>query len=218
MSLHDFLLELEQTGRVRLHGPDEPDPAALLAADEALAELDRAARDRLPDGAPPLEPAAARWGAVQLYRAAQFLAFREVAGEIVRDALAEPCPRPADPSVVYSVDLALHHLPELVSLSRGVSEGDPLVEGLLELARAWPLGSVGVKGVGPVDVSAFVDDRCLLTLYVARIIARRDVERLDDPRVRTAAAAALGEHGPELAPDVASALEPAPAQSQEASA
>jgi hypothetical protein len=50
-----------------------------------------------------------------------------------------------------------------------------------------------------------------LRVYVDRIIAGRDVERLDDPRVREAVRAALGMFR-ELAPELYDAVHPAALQ------
>jgi hypothetical protein len=79
------------------------------------------------------------------------------------------------------------------------------VTGLTELARRWPLSSVGVKGLEGLDVSSFVGDPALLQLYVDRIIERADQSRLTDPRVNEAVRTALGGY-PELAPAIPAAF------------
>jgi hypothetical protein len=145
-----------------------------------------------------------------LRRGCLYLAYREIGPEEVGRGLAEPCP--ADEltaSVLYSADLGLRWLPDLIGLARGVGEGDPLVEGLRQLGAAWPLSSVGVVGVVPSELpEALGSDPCLRTLYVDRILASEDTSRLTDQRVADRAAAALGLY-PELCPAVAEALETA---------
>jgi hypothetical protein len=107
--------------------------------------------------------------------------------------LAVPCPGNPSPSVCYSADLSLRHLPDLLSLARGIAADDPLVGGMTSLARAWPLSSVGVPGIEGVDASPFLPHPALRQLYVDRIIDRADGSRLADPAVREAVREAVGD-------------------------
>jgi hypothetical protein len=141
----------------------------------------------------------------------QCLVFRNRGPEEVQAALAMPGPEPRSPAVVYSVDLALRFLPDVVRLARAAAPDDPLVLRLLLLGRDWPLSSVGVAGVGAVNVESFIQDRCLRALYVDRILNTEDVGRLDDARVREAARAALGVFT-DLSPQVAAALATSPGE------
>ena len=182
-----------------------PRPAALTAEESralprALRAWDEVARAEMPGSAPTLEPAPAAWAAVMLYRACQCLVYRDVSAEEVVAALGSPCPADSSASACYSVDLTMRYLPDLIALSRGVAEADPLVTGLLRLAQAWPLASVGVRGVGPVEIGAFIDHGCLRRVYADRILATADLDRLNDPRAVAAVREALGGHL-SLAPD-----------------
>lgn len=197
MSALAFVQALLETGRVRV--PEGRDAPADL--DAAVAELDRAIRPELAFDPPAVDPAAAGWAVTVLYRGCQALVFRDIDADAVRDALSRPCPSAASPAVCFSADLALRYLPDLLSLARGIAADDPLVAGLTDLARRWPLSSVGVKELGAVDVSPFMDHSSLRQLYVDRIIERGDTSRLADPLVREAVRAALGGF-PELAPPV----------------
>ena len=186
--------------------PWSPDPTDLGAL---LEQLDQNARMELAGTPPQLDSAAGIWALCQIYRSCQYLVHREVDPKEVALRLAEPCPStgPRD-SVCYSVDLAFSYLSDVISLARGIAPGDPLVHGLLSLARAWPLSSVGVSDVGPVDISGFVGNASLLQLYVDRIIQHRDIARLEDPRVAEGVRRSLGIYG-SLAGEVAAALEEA---------
>lgn len=201
MSALSFVIALLETGRVRV--PADGDPQADVAA--AVEELDRALHPDLPADPPPLDADVAAWALTILYRGCQALVHREIEGDAVRAALAAPCPADSSSGACYSTDLAFRYLPDLLSLARGIAPADPLVAGLMELARAWPLSSVGVKDLREVDVTPFIDDPCLRQLYVDRIIERGDVSRLGHPAVDEAVQAALGAH-PELAPAVAAAI------------
>jgi hypothetical protein len=192
MSALDFVTALlEGGGRVRV-GPD-PLPASDLAG--AAATLDAAVRPTLAFEPPPLSVPAGEWAILVLHRACQALVYREIDGSAVRAGLALACPVPPSPRACYSVDLAFQFLPELTSLARGIAEDDPLVAGLHALAEAWPLSSVGVRGLREgLDVSPFIDDPCLRRLYADRVIERKDLSRLTNPAARDAVRESLGEH------------------------
>jgi MoxR-vWA-beta-propeller ternary system protein len=208
MSALLFVDALLENGRVRVSASRSA-PADL---DAAVAALDQEVRPELAfDGPPPLDVPVAGWALTILYRSCQSLVYRDIDADAVRDALSQPCPaRKVSAAECYAADLAFRYLPDLLSLARGVAADDPLVTGLTELARQWPLSSVGVKELGEVDVSGFIGHPSLRQLYVDRIIDRQDTARLADARVREAAREALGAF-PELAPRVAAALAaPAP--------
>ena len=203
MSLARFLGALAETGLVTVspdlaEGPDEEVETVLL-------EFDRVARLNLADDAPEYLPDVALWAAALLYRACQFLVCRDVDEALIEEGLRLPCPRGYSPAVAYSVDLVLQYIPGLVRMTRQVAAGDPLLRALVELGRAWPLSSVGVRNVGDVDVSGFIEDPALSRLYVDRILARQDLSRLGDPRVDAAVREALGGY-PELGGAVADRL------------
>lgn len=174
---------------------------AMFASDE---------RDALAGAPPPLSQPAAEWAAVQFYRACSLLIHRETSVETMQALLREPCPEPASPSTVYSVDLMFRHLPELARLT---PLNDPFAEELLRWGCDWPLSSVGMafpsagsaaREFASIDV--WSEDCALRSLYVDRLLAANDVSRLGDARIERAVRAALGDHG-WLAPKMAAALE-----------
>jgi hypothetical protein len=201
----EFLSNLYSSGRVRVGRPEEIAEEELRGADSAIAAFETQYRRDLPGEPPEVCMPAARWAAMMVYRACQFAAFREIPEAAVVQSLSLACPEGDPPSVHYSVDLSMRFLPDLVKLARSAAERDPLVTQLAALAAQWPLSSVGVAGVGTVDVEPLVGHPCLLGMYVDRVIARRDTARLSDPRVCEAVRRALGLF-PELAPEMAVAV------------
>jgi len=193
ITLSQFLEHLFDEGRVMVSAP-EPAPAdELSAADATLAALEAVYRLDLPGEPPPLSPPAARWAAVSLFYACQFVAFRNAGEEMIAVALASPVP-PAEPaSLHYSVDLTFRFLPDLLRLARSDAENDPLLGYLQQWAAAWPLSSVGLPGVTPSSIEPIVRDPCLLSIYCDRVIARNDRSRRSDPRVEDAVRQAVGE-------------------------
>lgn len=198
-----FVRALQERGRVQVGAT----VGSLPDADDAVRELDEAARRELAFDPPALVPEVARWALLLLYRACQALVYRDIEADAVRGWLTVPCPRAPAPDVCYSADLALRFLPDLIALARGVAERDPLVEGLRSVAAAWPLSSVGVPGLTPsVGAGSFIGHPSLRRLYADRIIDRSDVARLADPAACDAVREAVGAF-PELAPPaVAAAL------------
>ena len=204
VTLPEFLNCLFAEGRVRVPRPAEIPDRELRAADGVLAEFEREYRQELPGTPPPLGLPAARWAAAMFYRACQFVAFRGAGEEVMARTFAVACPPGEPPSVHYSVDLTFRYLPGLVKLAQSAAQGNPLLMHLGRWAVEWPLSSVGMALIGPVEIGPWARDRCLLGLYVDRVIACGDVGRLGDWRVREAVQEALGPF-PELAPKMATA-------------
>jgi hypothetical protein len=194
-------------GRVVLETPLVPTPAVLLAAESVLIECERRFRLEMPGEAPAFSMSAAMWGAEMTYLACQCVAFREIDEAELDSRLSRPFVGPEDASAHYSVDLTFRLLPDLYHRARSASRNDPLVARLQLWADAWPLSSVGVPEAtredAPADpkrIKLILEHPSLRTLYVDRIIARKDLSRLSDPRVRELVTAAIGLHE-ELAPD-----------------
>lgn len=206
-----FFRALIEHGRVRVDPPELGGQSQLIADAEsaetgqALAEWEVANRLDFPGEAPPLSPAGARWALAQLHAACRFAVYRDVESSQIEEALNIPCPSAAVESQHYSVDLLFRFLPDLYRLTKSASQDDPLCTHLRRWAVEWPLSSVGMPGLEAVDPSAVVEHAGLLRLYVDRIIARRDVSRLGNPRVCAAVRAAIGDFD-DLAPQIAAAV------------
>jgi len=204
-----FLLTLYQTGRVALPaGHELPRPEQV---DGDLAALDALARASLPPGVPRLHLGTARWAAYLLYGAISCYAFRDWDADRVRRILEVPCPSSDGvwgAEVSYSADLSLQYLPDLFQLAHGIAPEDPLIAGLLKVAREWPLSSVGIAAVDAdvtLNLGGFIEAASLRTLYLDRIFSRRATSRLANPQVAGFARAAIGLHDV-LAPEIASTL------------
>ncbi len=205
MSLPGFLRSLWTDGRVRVANIEAIPDAERCEAAELLADWELGYRQELPHDPPRLHAEAVTWGAVLTYRVCQLLLFRDLGLEEIDRRLGEPCPAGDPPSIHYSVDLTLRYLPDLWRHAHRVSEQDPLVSRLSGVAVRWPLSSVGIRGLGPLEIDVLAGHPCLFLMYLDRIVARCDVGRCSDPRVRCRALEALGLFS-HLAPEIAAAV------------
>ena len=208
MSLDLFLAALFDHGRVTVPAPGADEgPEELAAAGRLLDGFEADWRLEFPSTAPRWDAAAGLYAARLLYRGAQGAVFREIGAEALRAGFDLPEPEDAgSASTHYSVDVAFRFLPPLARMAAGASADDPLVTLLEDLGRRWPLSSVGMPGVAPASIEPVAGHPGLLRLYVDRILAAGDVDRLDDPRVADAVRLAIGHHH-ELSPTLSRALD-----------
>lgn len=200
-----FLKSLIEEGRA-LVGPGP------LAADNgdglaALTQLNELAGAELGLAPPPFSSNAALWAARLVYHLCQFTVCRDIDAEQIDAICTAPCPEKHSPETDWSADLTLRHLPKLFQLARHLSQADPLVQNLKQIAAAWPLSSVGIPGLENLPIESFIEHPALRRLYADRIVAAEDVSRLNDPRVESWLRADLGIHH-ELAPAFASKFQP----------
>ena len=205
MSLTLFLNDLFEHGRVATKSVD----VSVDDQQEAirlLREYECHDRANWPAGQPEFSEQIGLWSANLLYRACHFVVERDANPESLQRALTVKPPQPPSAAAHYSADLTFRFLPDVVKLAKTAAEDDPLGEMLLNLARQWPLASVGMTAVQNVDVSCIAGNPCLLQAYVDRVIRRSDVARLNHPAVRQAAQASLGLY-PDLAPAISAEIE-----------
>jgi hypothetical protein len=211
VNLNTFLTNLFECGRVVAPPPVESFTQQELAlARQVLA--DRAASVALgfPSQAPPVDTDVALWAAGEFYRASQLAVYREVDAEAIAKLLESPCP-PAPPAIRHwSVDLTFAFLPDLMLLARSASEHDPLVSCLARWAKAWPLSSVGIRGVTPENIEGVLDHPGLAQLYMDRILAKKDWPRVSDARTADVLRRTIGNY-PTLWPQAAKILQSLPA-------
>lgn len=191
----------EGRAAVSVHPSEGPDTDAL----PLLEHLDSLARSEHVLPLPAFSPAAALWGARIFHQLCRFVVCRDIGEDRVSAACAVPCTERRCPQTDWSVDLTLHHLPKLFQLARHLSNADPLIGHMKQIAATWPLSSVGIAGRENMRLDSFIDDPALLRLYADRIIAAGDRSRLGDPVVDDLLRADLGIHH-ELAPVIASKL------------
>lgn len=205
MNFPQFLSSLFSDGRLTAGPPAPLTGEDWQAADMVLADAEGDHRLNMPGSAPSFSLDDARWAAELFYRACQCAVYRDLDEQTLAQLLQVPRQGAAGPAAHYSVDLVFQYLPSLAKFARSAAESDPLVVQLQRWASEWPLSSVGMPGIENINIDGFAGDRCLLQLYVDRIIASGDKSRLADARVRDAMRGAIGPHA-QLAAGIALAL------------
>ncbi len=207
MSFPAFLENLLDAGRVSAPAIAALSDDEVQAGVQVLVDFEQRWRWELVGAPPEFSVPAARWAAVQFYRACQFTVYRDVPAEVIAHEMQKPCEVPLNSAVHYSVDLTFRFLPDLVRFATSEAEQDPLVVHLQTWCQQWALSSVGVPGLKPenLDTGPITKHPVLLALYVDRILATKDHSRLHDACVSEAVRAALGVHQ-HLAPQTAEFL------------
>ncbi|PSL46651.1 hypothetical protein CLV51_103632 [Chitinophaga niastensis] len=154
----------------------------------------------MPGTAPAFDSNAALWAARYIYRAVQLAMLRQLGEEEITTLLL-PYDQPVTAATIYGADLCLRYLPDLLSLSKGLSPEDPLVKHLQETAKQWPFSSTGINIPATQGIDIIVSNPSLLQTYVDRIIATRDTGRCNVQPVLAAVKASLGNYAEVLWPD-----------------
>lgn len=201
MQLFTFLQDLFTHGDVAI----EPRIQPLSDDDEQATEaLLRQAYGRdildMPHTAPAFDSAAARWGALYLYRAVQAAALRDLDDAVLTSLLADYT-GPRTHAAFYSADLCLRYIRDLAWLAKGLAPDDILLTYLQRIAQRWPLSTVGIAVEGDVDLDPLWAHPSLRQTYIDRVIRTRDKNALRQARVREAVHASLGDYADTLWPD-----------------
>ncbi|RBL92133.1 hypothetical protein [Chitinophaga flava] len=200
MILSSFITTLVQDGQVTIAAVVNPFSSDDLAdANNLLLEYYRNDLTDMPGQAPGFDADAAMWAAQFVYRAAQLIMLRHIDENGVYQLL--PLYDIAtQPDAVYSADLCLRYLPDLLSLAKGLAPADPLVKRITQIAAQWPFSSTGMNILPDIPVNVITSHPSLLQAYTDRIIASKDAARCSEPMVMTTVKASLGNYADLLWP------------------
>ena len=194
MTLSQFILNLLEKGQVLLEGK---------LRDFSKTELEEAAKvlkvyydhDKIemPYQAPDFEPGSALWGATYLYHTMQLSLLRDENEETVREYLTASTASKT-PSVIYSADLMLRYLPQLLNISKGLAPDDVLVKCLMETAVQWPFSSIGIVLTETPNLDPILENQSLRIAYIDRIIQSKNQKNIYNEKVTKLINEALGDH------------------------
>lgn len=201
MNLSAFITALTREGQVAVAHDITPfPPEALQAAAAVLHSYYLNDISDMPASPPAFDNDAALWAAAYVYRTTQLIMLRTPGPEQV-SILLLPYTGAITAAAVYSADLCLRYLPDLLSMSKGLAPDDPLVMQLRQTAAAWPYSSTGMQIAPAVSLDAIITNPSLLQAYADRVIATRDISRCSTPAITAAIIAALGNYQEILWPD-----------------
>ena len=185
MSVFDvFLQTLFDTGAVVV----ERTPVLVLddvwaPARDVLAEEYERRSLECPGLPPRFNETVAMEGARFLHNGCVCLVNRALDEADVQSCLEMPKTLSGDASTVFSLDLALSRLPDLVRMAEGAAPGDPLVRRLRDVGCDYPLSSAGIQGLElRGDEKALLEHTVMRRLYADRIIERRANRPTGQPR------------------------------------
>lgn len=202
MELELFLIELIESGEVVL--PNEIVDFTASPVEHAVVLLKAYYHSdslQMPYSAPEFHPEAAIWAAQYMYSALQLLLLRQAGLEEINRLLID-YEGGGTPEEVYSVDLIMRFLPDVFRLASGLSPEDPLVGKLKETAQRWPLSSIGIAHVNIQVTRNILEHPSLRLTYIDRIIAKKDINRLNGEEERKLLKEVIGGHYKKLWPDL----------------
>jgi len=147
----------------------------------------------IPNTAPTFHSEAALWGAQYIYRAVQMIVLRELGEEEVKKHLTN-CPFEKTPEVIYSIDLTMRYLGDLLNIAKGLAPDDILVTTLKQSALEFPFSSVGLKIKGELDEKIILSHPALKYAYADRIINKKDKSRIQNNNIQELVKELLGNH------------------------
>lgn len=201
MLLTGFLHELLTTGCLTLSSQlDSFEAADRHAAEELLRRYHAEDARELPHKAPAFDAPAALWAAAYLYQAVKLALVRELDETVVHEQLPD-FSGDRTPAAIYSADLTLRHLPDLLRLAKGLAPGDMLVARLQATARQWPFSFVGTELMEAESDTIILAHPALRQAYVDRLIRAQDRARASQAHVAPLVREALGGHATTLWPD-----------------
>ncbi|HVI44299.1 MAG TPA: hypothetical protein VM802_05500 [Chitinophaga sp.] len=100
------------------------------------------------------------------------------------------------PSAIYSADLCLRFLPDLLSIHKN----RPTATAILATAAHWPFSSTGMNVRTDSNVEVIISHSSLLQAYADRIIASKDAARCNHPEVMAIVTTSLGNYADLLWP------------------
>lgn len=205
MELGQFLNSLFEGGRLQVPPLAEVSENEVAIAKKTLRETEALYQLSLPGNPPAFDLDAACRASITLYRACQFVVYRDIETSIIERELGLSLSSEESASVHYSVDLVFRYLPDVRRFAASASQNDPLVTSIERVAAKWPLSSVGMPGVKDRNIDPLANNPCLLQMYVDRILEKNDASRLGDARVRSAIKRSLGMQT-QLSPTISTAI------------
>ncbi len=162
---------------------------------EALAYLKEAYQEEsvtYPFQAPAFNGPAAIWAARLVYTAAQLLLHRKAQPAEIKELLPA-FPHPITAAALLSADLSLRFLPSIIRQLKAMDPDDPLAPLLEDHLLRWHYSGVNYPlATDRLQLEEIVQDKCLLQLYLDRVIEHRNLALARHPLLIQGIHASLG--------------------------
>ena len=206
LQLITFIEDLLSEGKVTVHHELSLFDTADVQATLLVLERHHAhCAEHFPATAPEYDGEAALWAAKHIYYAVQLSLLRHIEAATV-EQLMMPYQQLQSAAAIYSADLCLRYLNDVLRLSAGLAPGDVLVRCLHHTARQWPFSAAGINAE-PAEAATdeqpleqILNHQGLAITFADRVIARQDMAKAMHPRVLPYVLAALGQHQQTLWP------------------
>jgi len=195
MDLTSFIKDLLEIGNVTVSGTpihfeenDRQVSTRLLKAfyDEDILEM--------PLTPPDFSIEAALWGAEYFYNGLQMMMQRSVEDDMLSIYL-KPFEGPYDASTIYSADLILRYLPDLLQTAKGLAPADSLLSYITQTGSQWPFSTASEEldhDEGRVDM--ILNHASLRIAYADRIIRSKNKKLAEREKIKEIITEALGDH------------------------
>jgi hypothetical protein len=201
MRLTSFIQDLLEKGQVtvarQLIPFGEEDVQQSMAV---LQQYYAADAGQMPLVAPGFSPEAAIWAATYVYRATQFTMLRDLGDQQVLAHLADYT-GPVTAEAIYSADLTLRYLPDVLHLAKGLAPDDVLVTGMKNTLAQWPFSGVGIEETIQENLKPVLEHASLKYAYIDKVIKHKDKKRATQEPIAELIREALGEHAALLWPE-----------------
>lgn len=195
MDLTSFIKDLLENGNVTVSGTpihfeenDRQESALLLKAYYNEDILDIALTP------PEFSVEAALWGAEYCYNSIQMMMQRTVEDNMLSHYL-KPFEGSYDASTIYSADLFLRYLPDLLQTAKGLAPDDRLVSYVTETACQWPFSTASEELAHDEGrIGMILNHASLRIAYADRIIRSRNKKLAGREEIKEIITEALGDH------------------------
>lgn len=135
---------------------------------------------------------AALWAAKTIYTSAQLMLYRENK-DTELELLMPSYPRPISASAQLSADLVLRFLPDIITHLKMINADDAVIKILEKHLVQWHFSGIKYSlNYEELDFSLVVAGRCLMQLYIDRVIEYKRISLAKHPALINGVKASLG--------------------------
>jgi uncharacterized protein YqgQ len=138
----------------------------------------------VPSGAPLFNANAAVWAAKVIYTACQLILYRENKEEELAN-LFPSYTREINATAIFSADLCLRFLPQIITETKHVDPDDKLIHILETFLVQWHFSGIGYDlKTTALNFETIFANECLQKLYVDRVVEKKDTAKASLPIVQ----------------------------------